>query len=408
MGGRQSAAVQHDVYQRRGIRRLHHRVARQRREHPRVAMTVGAMAGGAVVDIHRRARPAVIAFPQRFGHLLIVLVRRVLRVHRRQALEVAGDRGQVVLGHVLHAVDDHIAHAAEHRAAITAAGLEELHQLLFAPTAEAVFVVATQAFRDPTFQRRTAGQKSAAVGRTQGFFLHSQRPRRMARATVAEALDQVSATADHRIGAHHFRGIRHGRGKHPAPRRQRPTHAQGPGNVTGPVFLGDRFHALHEVRIQRLHVAFTDAGVRRIGHRWVKRTAALGDAMAHGLVEVREAVGAQAGLVRGDVGGIDHADGGLHRQAAGERLAALGSVAGDAVAGAGQVFALLDQVGVGGAHRAVAEQRKGRREGGDNTCFHGHRSLCLNQWAGIFQVLLANRSRRPVGQRRHQAGRVVT
>ena len=276
-------------------------------------MAIGTMAGRAVVDVHRRAGLAVIALPQRLGHLLVVLVRLVLWVHRRQAFEVTGDSRQVVLRHVLHAMHDHVAHTAKYRAAITATGLEELHQLLLAPTAKTVLVVTAQALGNPAFQRRTAGQERVAVSRAQGFFLHGKGAWCMARATVAEALDQVSATADHRIGARHFRGIRHGRGKHPAPRRQRPTHAQRPRNVAVLVLLGDRFHALHEVRIQRLHVAFTDAGVRRIGHRWVKRTAALGDAMAHGLVEVREAVGAQAGLVRGDVGGIDHADGGFHR-----------------------------------------------------------------------------------------------
>jgi hypothetical protein len=52
---------------------------------------------------------------------------------------------------------------------------------------------------------------------------------------------------------------------------------------------------------------------------------------------------ADAGFVRGDVGRVDRADRRFHRQAAGERLAALGGVAGHTVTGAGEVFALFDQ-----------------------------------------------------------------
>ena len=123
MGGRQGAAVQHNVDQRRGICRLQHRVASQRREYPRIAMAVGTVAGRAVVDIHRGARLAVITFPERFGYLLVVLVRLVLRIDCRQALEVSRDSGQVIFRHVLHAMDDNIAHTAEHRTAVTATGL---------------------------------------------------------------------------------------------------------------------------------------------------------------------------------------------------------------------------------------------------------------------------------------------
>ena len=89
----------------------------------------------AALDEQRARRRWGIAFKLLgFVYLLVVLVRLVLGIDRRQALEVAGDSGQVLLGHVLHAVYDHVAHTAEHRAAITAAGLEELHQLFLAPT----------------------------------------------------------------------------------------------------------------------------------------------------------------------------------------------------------------------------------------------------------------------------------
>jgi hypothetical protein len=68
-------------------------------------------------------------------------------------------------------------------------------------------------------------------------------------------------------------------------------------------------------------------------------TAVFADTLAHRLVEVLEAVLANAAGRRGDVGGVHRADRRFHRQAAGEGLAALGGVAGHAVTGAGQVFA---------------------------------------------------------------------
>lgn len=174
-------------------------------------------------------------------YLFVVLVRLILGIDSRQALEVTSDSGQVLLGHVLHAVHDHITHAAEHRTAVAATGLEELHQLLLAPAAETVLVVAAQAFGNPAFQWRTAREEGAAVRGTQGFFLHGQGTRRMAGAAMSETFHQVGTAIDHRVGS----GLRlmrlDCRGKHPAPGRQRPTHAQGPGNIAVLVFLGNRF-----------------------------------------------------------------------------------------------------------------------------------------------------------------------
>ena len=90
--------------------------------------------------------------------------------------------------------------------------------------------------------------------------------------------------------------------------------------------------------------------------------AAWGDG-AHQLVEIGKAPVADAGLFIGrDVGGIHLADRRFHAQAAGERLAfRAGRMAGNAVAGAGQVFALAYQLGVrGGAasgHRGAGNKR---------------------------------------------------
>src|SRR5690606_41404974 len=72
-------------------------------------------------------------------------------------------------------------------------------------------------------------------------------------------------------------------------------------------------------------------------------------------------------LFRSDVAGIDGAEGRLHRVAAREGFAALGRVAGDAIAGVGQVPSALDvdvvgivQVGRTGG-RGGAEQGQDRK-----------------------------------------------
>ena len=86
--------------------------------------------------------------------------------------------------------------------------------------------------------------------------------------------------------------------------------------------------------------------------------AILGNAMTYCLVEVIEAVRADAAWVRCDVGRKNSANRGFHGQAAGKRFAAFGGVAGHTVPGSGQVFALFDQrllIGLGGHGREAAQ-----------------------------------------------------
>ncbi len=54
-----------------------------------------------------------------------------------------------------------------------------------------------------------------------------------------------------------------------------------------------------------MHIAVADTCIRRVGHRRVKRTTVLGEERADGLVEMREAGGAEKRLVRVDVGGVE-------------------------------------------------------------------------------------------------------
>jgi hypothetical protein len=85
-------------------------------------------------------------------------------------------------------------------------------------------------------------------------------------------------------------------------------------------------------------------------------------AVAYRVIELLECPVADTGLpVGGDVGGIDHAERRLDRQAAGERLACLAvaviGVARHAVGEFRQVFAALDFVGLGRCRAAERHRR---------------------------------------------------
>ena len=168
---------------------------------------------------------------------------------------------------------------------------------------------------------------------------------------MAQALHQVGAAQQLRVtrGRHLVR-LRRG-GESPAPDGQRETHRQRPRNVGRLVRRRVRLHAMHEIGVQRLHVRLAQARVRRIRHGRIHGIAMFRHAGAHQLVEIGKAPVADAGLFIGrDVGGIHLADRRFHAQAARERLAfRAGRMAGDAVAGAGQVFALAYQLGVRGS-----------------------------------------------------------
>jgi hypothetical protein len=186
--------------------------------------------------------------------LLVVLVRLILGVDCRQALQVTGDSRQVVIRHVLHAVDYNVAHAAKHRAAITAAGFQELHQLLFAPTAQAILVVTAQAFGDPAFQRRTARQEGepsdalrafSCMVRARGVWQAPQWPRPSTR--YAPRLSTGSWPV--RPGVSRPR-----RAQTSSATCQRPAHAHRATECRSLFGVLDRRHAFHEVGIQRAHV----------------------------------------------------------------------------------------------------------------------------------------------------------
>ncbi|MNC44470.1 hypothetical protein D3C75_933760 [compost metagenome] len=163
------------------------------------------------------------------------------------------------------------------------------------------------------------------------------------------------------------------------PDRQWPTHTQGPWNIGLFVRLLNRFHALHEVRVERLHVGRADTCIGRKWHGGIQAAATLANPMAHSLVEVIKAVAANSAGVRGDVGRIHRADWRLHAKSAGEGFATLGGMTGDAVTGTRQVFSLFD-LGIGGLCSPCREVRA-KHQRRDKYFFH-HVSLLMPGPAG--------------------------
>src|SRR5690606_4999370 len=106
-----------------------------------------------------------------------------------------------------------------------------------------------------------------------------------------------------------------------------------------------RAHRLQRVEIglEVVYVLAAHLGEPGVGTGGIHVLAVLALAFVHCAVEILPGPVADAGDdVRRDVAGIDGAEGRLHRVAAREGFAALGRVAGDAIAGVGQVPSALD------------------------------------------------------------------
>ncbi|MNS85120.1 hypothetical protein D3C72_1189750 [compost metagenome] len=128
------------------------------------------------------------------------------------------------------------------------------------------------------------------------------------------------------------------------PELERPAHIHRPADVGRPVGLPHRRHTMHEIRVERGQVGIVDLGVGRIRHGRIQVVAVLRHAFAHGTVERRLRIAADAGgRIGRDIGGVDAAQRRRHRQPAREGLAARRRVAGHAVAEPGQILAARDQ-----------------------------------------------------------------
>ncbi|KKO64551.1 hypothetical protein VM94_01928 [Janthinobacterium sp. KBS0711] len=365
--GRHGAARQHDVDGRRGVVRLQHGIAGQRRESLVVALAVGTVTAGATVQVQLRALGVDDAAEQLLAQLVIGDKCWCGRIRWRQRFQVFCHRRQVAIRHVLHGMGHHVVHGAERRRMAVAARFEEFGDLRRAPARQSAAMFIAQRWHGPAVDHAAAGQEGRVALVRQRFFLHAHAARRMAGAAVAQALHQVGAAQQLRIARdRRFIRLRRG-GKGPAPDGQGETHRQRPRNVGSLVRRRIRLHAMHEIGVQRLHVRLAQARVRRVRHGRIHGVAVLGHAGAHQLVEIGKAPVADAGLFIGrDIGGIHLADRRFHAQAAGERLAfRAGRMAGDAVAGAGQVFALAYQLGVrdggGGRPSGAGSERQQQR-----------------------------------------------
>ena len=99
-----------------------------------------------------------------------------------------------------------------------------------------------------------------------------------------------------------------------------------------------------EIGENRIAVGTRHLGIGSERHRRIKQAAVGKAARMHHLVELVARPLADAGLVvRRDVGGVERAERRRHRAAASEEFACRRCVAGNAVAGAGEIFAVVDR-----------------------------------------------------------------
>ena len=97
----------------------------------------------------------------------------------------------------------------------------------------------------------------------------------------------------------------------------------------------------------RIAVWTSDLGVGTERHRRIKKAAVWKASRMHRRVKLIQGPCSDTRLaIRRDVGCVERPERRRHRQASGEEFAFGGSVAGDAVASPGQIFALCDQRGI--------------------------------------------------------------
>ena len=204
---------------------------------------------------------------------------------------------------------------------------------------------------------------------------HQQVARRMAGAAVGQALRQVGAAVP--FGAPcRIRLERFFVQKQQVPARHRQADIERERQLGGCRRGGiDRRHAVHEISVQRRQVGVGQLGVGRVGHGRIQMRAVGPHAVAHRVGKLRQRVAADAMRLRGrDIGGDNRAERRGQRQPACHRLAARDAVAGDAVAGRGQVAAPFDRGGVAGrSHRGSTGKRQ--QQAGQRPVQYGHHAF---------------------------------
>ena len=135
--------------------------------------------------------------------------------------------------------------------------------------------------------------------------------------------------------------------KQPLPIRHRPAHAHEKWHGGVLVGLLHRFDFLHEIRIHCRHVLVGHDGIRWVRHGRIQRRTIAAHTVFHRIAELFQAVFAYACFrVGGDVGGVNRAHWGLHRQAACIGFATWHAVASKAVGALSHVFASGHHIGI--------------------------------------------------------------
>ena len=119
--------VDHRLYREYGRaprgERIYQEVAGKRREHPSIALAVGAVTAGASVDVELGAVRRCIAVEQRLRDSVVTPKGRGVFV-RRRCLKMGSDAGKVVVDQMLRRANDDIILAAEGRAGRVARRLQ--------------------------------------------------------------------------------------------------------------------------------------------------------------------------------------------------------------------------------------------------------------------------------------------
>ena len=310
----------------------------EHREHAGRAFAGDEVTGGAVVQVQALTQRQVGGGGQFFRRCLYALGLDGGRARRggRQGFQVSGDRVQVGIVQVRGAVLDHGRHFTGHGGRGVTPRLQVIDDGRLVPARQAA-----QRGDRPAIQ--VAAGEEFRFRAVAGLFVHGETARRVAAAAVAQSLYQVGAVAHLRAPAW-LRLERLVGGEHEVP------HAHAPAQVEREVHIGCRrrvrrwFDARLEVGIQRLDVGIVDLGVAGVRHGRIQVGAVGFHALAHRVGKLLLGVGADAVLLVGrDIGRVDDAVAAVDGQAAGKRRFAGCAVAGDAVAGAGQVGAALHQ-----------------------------------------------------------------
>lgn len=245
------------------------------------------------------------------------------------------DKPRCAIRRVWRGVIEHIDHRAERRTVAVMAMLGECDDVVFRLATEAGPHVAAQIRRVPGVELHSGEIIRAAV--IERLFLPADTARRVA--GTAMALHQICAAIPGGVVAG-LVDIAAVRREKEIPDRERPAEAEHRRNLALQIPLTNRRHLLYVEVTGRHHIRVGELGIRRIMHRGIKAMAVLGDALPHGASEIRKAVVPDAGLrVRRDVGRVNIAEWRTHIEPASEGLTASDRMAGNAVAGARQIFA---------------------------------------------------------------------